>query len=48
MGHHARVASGGVDAIIVLAATAVAVWVLGTFAFIYFWPRSRSAASGES
>ena len=36
---YARVASGGVDAIIVLAATAVAVWVLGAFVFIYFWPR---------
>ncbi len=34
-----RVATGGVDAIIVLAATAAAVWVLGTFIFIYFWPR---------
>lgn len=34
-----RVADGGVDAIILLAPTAVAVWVLGAFAFIYFWPR---------
>jgi hypothetical protein len=34
-----RVADGGVDAIILLAATAAVVWVLGTFAFIYFWPR---------
>lgn len=36
---YSRVAAVGVDAIIVLAATAVAVWVLGTFVFIYFWPR---------
>lgn len=36
---YSRIARGGVDAIIVLAATAVAVWVLGTFVFIYFWPR---------
>lgn len=35
----ARVAGGGIDAIILLAVTAVAVWVLGTFVFIYFWPR---------
>jgi hypothetical protein len=35
---YARVAGGGVAAIIVLAATAVAVWVLGAFVFIYFWP----------
>lgn len=34
-----RVADGGVDAIILLAATAVAIWVLGAFVFIYFWPR---------
>jgi hypothetical protein len=34
-----RVADGGVDAIILLAATAVAMWVLGAFVFIYFWPR---------
>lgn len=36
---YSRVAGGGVDAIILLAGTAVAVWVLGAFVFIYFWPR---------
>ena len=35
---YARIADGGIDAIILLAATAVAVWVLGVFVFIYFWP----------
>jgi hypothetical protein len=35
---YTRVARGGVDAIVVLAATAVTVWVLGAFAFISFWP----------
>jgi hypothetical protein len=35
---YARIAGGGIHAIIVLAATAVAVWVLGAFVFIYFWP----------
>jgi hypothetical protein len=34
-----RIVAGGVDAIILLAATAVVVWVLATFVFIYFWPR---------
>ena len=34
-----RVADGGVHAIILLAATAVAVWAAGAFVFIYFWPR---------
>lgn len=34
-----RVAGGGVKAILVLAVTAVAVWAVGTFVFIYFWPR---------
>ncbi|MHA7984779.1 DUF1254 domain-containing protein [Rathayibacter sp. CAU 1779] len=34
-----RVADGGPDAILLLAVTAVAVWVVGAFAFIYFWPR---------
>lgn len=34
-----RVAAGGVDAIVLLAVTAVIVWVLGAFVFIYFWPR---------
>jgi hypothetical protein len=36
---YSRVAGGGVDAIILLAGTAVVVWVLGAFVFIYFWPR---------
>jgi len=36
---YSRVSGGGVDAIILLAVTAVAVWVVGTFVFIYFWPR---------
>jgi hypothetical protein len=36
---YSRVAGGGVDAIILLAATAVVVWVVGAFVFIYFWPR---------
>lgn len=36
---YSRVARGGVEAIILLAGTAVAVWVVGTFVFIYFWPR---------
>ncbi|GAA4484086.1 DUF1254 domain-containing protein [Microbacterium panaciterrae] len=36
---YSRVAGGGVNAIILLVATAVAVWVVTTFAFIYFWPR---------
>ncbi|WP_427019184.1 DUF1254 domain-containing protein (plasmid) [Pseudarthrobacter sp. P1] len=34
-----RIVDGGLDAIIPLAVTAVAVWVTGTFVFIYFWPR---------
>jgi len=34
-----RIVTGGVPAIIVLAATALVVWVIGTFVFIYFWPR---------
>jgi hypothetical protein len=34
-----RIADGGLEAIYLLAAIAVAVWVLGTFTFIYFWPR---------
>lgn len=34
-----RVADGGIDSILVLAATAVTVWVIGTFVFISFWPR---------
>lgn len=36
---YSRVAAGGMGAIIVLAVTAVVVWVLGAFVFIYFWPR---------
>jgi hypothetical protein len=36
---YSRVAGGGVGAIILLAGTAVVVWVLGAFVFIYFWPR---------
>jgi hypothetical protein len=35
---YTRIAGGGVDAIILLAATALSVWVLGVFVFIYFWP----------
>ncbi len=31
--------AGGVHALIPLAAAAIVVWVLGTIAFIYFWPR---------
>ena len=31
--------AGGVDAIIPLAVAAAVVWVFGSFAFIYFWPR---------
>ncbi|HWU47786.1 MAG TPA: DUF1254 domain-containing protein [Humibacter sp.] len=34
-----RIADGGVDAIVLLAVTAVLVWVFGAFVFIYFWPR---------
>jgi hypothetical protein len=34
-----RIVAGGVSTIIVLAATAVVVWLIGTFVFIYFWPR---------
>jgi hypothetical protein len=34
-----RIVDGGLDAIIPLAVTAVAVWVIGTLALIYFWPR---------
>lgn len=34
-----RIADGGPNSIALLAATAVTVWVLGSFAFIYFWPR---------
>ena len=31
--------AGGVDAIIPLAVAAIVVWVFGSLAFIYFWPR---------
>lgn len=34
-----RIADGGVNAIMVLVTTAVVVWVVGAFLFVYFWPR---------
>lgn len=34
-----RIEAGGLGSIILLAATTVAIWVIGTFIFIYFWPR---------
>ncbi|KQQ81453.1 DUF1254 domain-containing protein [Arthrobacter sp. Leaf137] len=34
-----RIAAGGLDSIILLVATTVAIWVIGTFVFIYVWPR---------
>lgn len=34
-----RIAGGGLQAIVVLAATAVGVWVVGSCTFVYFWPR---------
>jgi len=34
-----RIAAGGLGSIILLVATTVAIWVIGTFVFIYFWPR---------
>lgn len=34
-----RIAGGGLEAILLLAEIAAVVWVLGAFAFIYFWPR---------
>lgn len=34
-----RIADGGLDSIVVLAVTAVIVWVIGAFVFIVFWPR---------
>jgi hypothetical protein len=34
-----RIADGGVEAILLLATTAVAVWMLGTVVFVLFWPR---------
>jgi hypothetical protein len=36
---YSRIAGGGVDAVVLLASVAVAVWVVGTSVFIYFWPR---------
>lgn len=36
---YSRIAKGGVAAIILLASVAVGLWVVGTFVFIYFWPR---------
>lgn len=34
-----RITAGGLGSILLLAGTAVAVWVVGTFVFIYLWPR---------
>ena len=34
-----RIAAGGLGSIMLLVATTVAIWVIGTFVFIYFWPR---------
>jgi hypothetical protein len=34
-----RIAAGGPGSITLLAATTVAIWVIGTFVFIYLWPR---------
>jgi hypothetical protein len=34
-----RIAAGGLGSIILLVATTVAIWVICTFVFIYFWPR---------
>ncbi|HEX4059004.1 MAG TPA: DUF1254 domain-containing protein [Galbitalea sp.] len=34
-----RIADGGLSAILLLAVVAVAIWVVGTFVFIYLWPR---------
>lgn len=34
-----RIAADGLGSIILLTAVAVAIWAIGTFAFIYFWPR---------
>ncbi|MGY3317278.1 DUF1254 domain-containing protein [Arthrobacter sp. TE12232] len=34
-----RIAAGGLGSITLLAATTVAIWVIGTIVFIYFWPR---------
>lgn len=34
-----RLASGGAAAIVPLAIAAVAIWIVGTLGFIYYWPR---------
>jgi hypothetical protein len=34
-----RIAAGGLGSIILLVATTMAIWVISTFVFIYFWPR---------
>jgi len=34
-----RIEAGGLGSIILLVATTAAIWVIGTFVFIYFWPR---------
>lgn len=34
-----RIAADGLGSIILLTAVAVAIWAIGTFVFIYFWPR---------
>jgi hypothetical protein len=34
-----RITDDGPSGIILLAETAVAIWVIGTFVFVYFWPR---------
>lgn len=34
-----RIEAGGLGSITLLAATTVAIWLIGTFVFIYFWPR---------
>lgn len=34
-----RVVDGGPHAVVVLAVTAVVVWIVGTIALVYFWPR---------
>jgi hypothetical protein len=36
---YGRIANGGAGAIVVLAVTAVVVWVLGALVFLYCWPR---------
>lgn len=34
-----RIHRGGIGAIVVLTETGVTVWLIGTFAFVYLWPR---------